>query len=96
MRHRSAAESLFLPAGRLESFVFDKPMRVRITRGCVWLTVSRMKEDHWLTEGDMIDVPAHRQVVVEAHKVDSQLGFIDRQQEAGQLLSCESRICVES
>ena len=96
MRHRSATESLLLPAGQLKSYVFEEPTQLRITCGRVWLTVSGMAEDHWLSGGDMMDLPTHRQVVVEAHRMDSMLEFIERQQEARQVPSCTQPVCVET
>ncbi len=96
MRHRSATESLSLQSGQLESYVFEEPTQLRITRGRVWLTVSGMMEDHWLSGGDTMDLPAHRQVVVEAHRMDSVLEFMQRQRKTGQASSCAHPVCVET
>jgi hypothetical protein len=71
MQTVSIQEPLVLSSGQVMSFVLLEPVQVRIERGCVWLTISGMAEDFWISEGDTLDLPAHRQIVIEAHKAAS-------------------------
>lgn len=71
MQTASIQEPIVLSSGQLRSFVFSEPVQVCIEQGCVWLTISGMAEDFWIGAGDVLDLPAHRQVVIEAHKTAS-------------------------
>jgi hypothetical protein len=73
MQTCSAREALVLPVGQITSFILSEPMQVQIESGRVWLTISGMAEDFWLADGEVLALPAHRRVVIEAYKAASQI-----------------------
>lgn len=77
MQVLSIQQSLSLPAGQIRSFLLASPVELHITHGFVWLTISGMAEDYWMSEGDAVLLPTQRKVVVEAHKADSVLQLIE-------------------
>jgi hypothetical protein len=95
MHPRSWPESLALSAGQTKSFVFAEPMQVHIVHGCVWLTVSGMPDDFWMADGEFIDVPAQRQIVIEAHKTDSVLELNRLMKDVRGRLPVKSPLCAE-
>jgi hypothetical protein len=90
------AESLALCAGGIRSFVFTEPTRLRMARGCVWLTIAGMPDDYWMRDGEEITLPSNRQVVVEAHKIDSVLHLVGVQEECRHDSVAGKTVCTES
>lgn len=77
MQVRSIQQSLSLPAGQIRSFLLASPVEVHVTHGRIWLTISGMADDYWMSEGDAMLLPAHQKVLVEAYKADSVLRLIE-------------------
>jgi hypothetical protein len=46
---------------------------VRVTKGCVWLTIAGRQQDYWLYAGDSMVVPARLLTVIEAAGGEAQV-----------------------
>lgn len=58
--------SIHIHAGELVSWIPDNMLYLHVQTGLVWLTIAGDGQDYWLAAGAQMQLPAGRQIVMEA------------------------------
>lgn len=69
-------DSTRIACNQAASGIARHPTTVRISKGCVWLTIAGKPQDYWLHTGESLVVPAHLPTVIEASGGEAQVEIV--------------------
>ncbi|MBI3230812.1 MAG: DUF2917 domain-containing protein [Burkholderiales bacterium] len=70
-----AKTQYILGAGSTISGKLKQTRQIAVKQGRVWLTVEGQNTDFWLQAGEVVQVPAHRLLVIEAQQEASEIAI---------------------
>jgi hypothetical protein len=69
-------DSTRLASSQTASGIARQATTMRITKGCVWLTIAGRQQDYWLYAGESVVVPARLLTVIEAAGGEAQVEIV--------------------
>ena len=63
-----ANPSYMIAAGETLSGTAEHARKIEVACGRIWLTIEGQLDDHWLSAGESVVIPARRSVVIEAEQ----------------------------